>query len=275
MRLRGDSFAAASTTKSLFAQAKRGARLAAQPRALAPRAPERLVHHRRQCETCARAESRAPRDAPRCGRPSSARRRSGAAAAAGPARFSAPPPTRRREVAGGIGDQQRAGAMQLAPEQRAQQRPRAVAVQDDGVGPKTRQRRADAGVVDMEAGALERRRLGQEFMGIAAGEIGRPGERASSSRRRRSCRARRGWRRGRADLQRRLARQRPPQRRVILDRMRDDDREPQRAQRRRPDRPPDQPRARRRRAAALDIGAGAGARALPPRARARSGPNAA
>ena len=50
-------------------------------------------------------------------------------------------------------------------------------MQHDGVGPKSRQRGGEARIVEMKAGALELRRLGQEFVGIAAGEIGRPGDR--------------------------------------------------------------------------------------------------
>ena len=67
--------------------------------------------------------------------------------------------------------------MQPAPKQRAQHRQHGVAVQDDRVGSRSAERRADAGVVDRsKADSLDRIGLGQEFVGVAAGQISRPGD---------------------------------------------------------------------------------------------------
>ena len=59
-----------------------------------------------------------------------------------------------------FGDQHGADAVQLAPQQRAQQRARGVAVQDDRVGAEARERGGDAGIVDMESRARETLRTG-------------------------------------------------------------------------------------------------------------------
>ena len=135
------------------------------------------------------------------------------------------PQTRRRAVGGTVGSQNRLYAVQTRPEQRPQRRQHGVAVNDDGVRAEAAERAADARVVDRtEADLLDRRSFRKKFVVVAIGQVGRPGHlHLHLGIERFVEREARGEKHLQFEPGR--ARERAIKRHIILDRMRDDDRD--------------------------------------------------